>query len=210
MEHNLRSLPTLLKNLFKQSLDHDTFEITQHPVFDTAFLDQCLQVIPRHDLEKMPYQNQLISDFNLTTAAVVDRTADLDEAARALVHARFSFRGRSPYAPDFVLVNEFVKKDLLQALIKHSASFGDGGGLSNEPEKHRNKGSGLKELVTDLQKNGNIRIVAQDTDRAIVDMNQRFHRPAIQKITAYLLMRISEILKCSIGRPKNHVSSFMV
>jgi len=208
MEHDLQSLPALVRNLLKQSLDHDTFEITQHPVSDTAFLGQCLQVIPRHDPEKTPYQNQLISDLNLPTAAVVDRTADLDQAAQALVHARLSFKGRSPYAPDIILVNEFVKKDLLQALIRHSESFGEGVVLSNESEKHRNKGSGLKYLVSDLQRNGNVSIVAQDTDRAILDMNQRSYYAMILGDYRFLLTRISEILKCSIGRPKNHVSLF--
>jgi hypothetical protein len=44
------------------------------------------------------------------TVAVVDRTADIGAAAEAIVHARFSHAGESPYAPDLVLVKEFVVK----------------------------------------------------------------------------------------------------
>lgn len=45
----------------------------------------------------------------------MDRTADVQAAARAITNARFSFGGTSPYAPDLVLVNEFVKQDFFEA-----------------------------------------------------------------------------------------------
>ena len=55
--------------------------------------------------------------------AVVDRTADVVSAAEHIIRARFGFRGRSPYAPDVVLVNEFVKKAFLDAAVQQSIKY---------------------------------------------------------------------------------------
>lgn len=71
--------------------------------------------------------------------AVVDRTADVDLAARAIAAARFGFGGTSPYAPDLVLVNEFVKRDFFEACSRYaSLSFAKG---ERKPGKDRNEPS---------------------------------------------------------------------
>jgi acyl-CoA reductase-like NAD-dependent aldehyde dehydrogenase len=64
-----------------------------------------------------------ISNPDARTVAVVERDADIQEAAKAIVSARFSLRGRSPYAPDVVLVNEWVKKEFLSAVMQCSLQF---------------------------------------------------------------------------------------
>jgi aldehyde dehydrogenase (NAD+) len=48
--------------------------------------------------------------------AVVDRTADLQLAAKHLYLSRTFSSSKSPYAPTCILVNEFVAKDLLHLL----------------------------------------------------------------------------------------------
>lgn len=45
------------------------------------------------------------------------------------MRARFSFGGRSPYAPDVVLVSEWVKKDFLAAAAQVAAQFMAEGGV---------------------------------------------------------------------------------
>lgn len=57
----------------------------------------------------------LTSPNDAIALVVVDRTADIDEAARLITQARTSFGGRSPYSPDLVLVNEFVKERFVEA-----------------------------------------------------------------------------------------------
>jgi acyl-CoA reductase-like NAD-dependent aldehyde dehydrogenase len=64
--------------------------------------------------------NQLLSSAGTRVITVVDRTADLEAAAKAITHARFSFGGTSPYAPDLVLVNEYVKQDFFEACSKNA------------------------------------------------------------------------------------------
>jgi len=55
--------------------------------------------------------------------AIVDRAADLASAAEFLVTARFAFGGTSPYAPDIIFVNEFVRRDFLEHVLKHAIRF---------------------------------------------------------------------------------------
>lgn len=177
-EDSLRSLPTLLKKVLKSALDSDTFDIAEQQVSESSFLYGCLQVVQAYDPKTPANQNQLVSNVSAITAAVVDRTADLDQAAEAILNARFAFQGRSPYAPDIVLVNEFVKKDFLQALVRHSISLGEGVSLEDKSlGKQRSKESGLKDVVADLQRNGDVRVITQESSRAIVDIRQRYVLP---------------------------------
>lgn len=67
----------------------------------------------------------ILSNPSSLSVAIVERSADFDNAARALINARFAFRGKSPYAPDLVLVNEFVKKEFLQALARQLIATGN-------------------------------------------------------------------------------------
>lgn len=64
----------------------------------------------------------LVSDGKALSVAIVDRTADVEQAATALCAARFCFQGRSPYAPDLVLVNEWVREDFVSACLKFAST----------------------------------------------------------------------------------------
>lgn len=65
--------------------------------------------------------NQLLSKVNSRAVAIVDRTANIDEAAKVIVAARFGFSGTSSYAPDLVIVNEFVKQKFFEACTKYAS-----------------------------------------------------------------------------------------
>ncbi|KAK3378388.1 Aldehyde/histidinol dehydrogenase [Podospora didyma] len=65
-------------------------------------------------------EQPLVSPAKGRAVAVVDRTANIEEAARAIVRARLSFGGTSPYAPDLVLVNEFVKEQFVQSCSRYA------------------------------------------------------------------------------------------
>jgi acyl-CoA reductase-like NAD-dependent aldehyde dehydrogenase len=61
--------------------------------------------------------------------AIIERDADIRLAADTLVTAGFSLRGKSPYRADIVLINEWVKKEFLaavmQSLVRLMADPGD-------------------------------------------------------------------------------------
>jgi acyl-CoA reductase-like NAD-dependent aldehyde dehydrogenase len=51
--------------------------------------------------------------------AIVDRTADLNHAARELIYAKTIFGGAGPYAPSYIVVNEFAEKELVDCMKEH-------------------------------------------------------------------------------------------
>ncbi|KAL1894201.1 hypothetical protein Sste5346_005987 [Sporothrix stenoceras] len=122
IEQTLKVLPAVLQKLLQRSLDPDTLEIVQSQVEDTAFLSTCVQVI-QTGTPRISNSTTLHSPRDAPVIGVVDRTADVEKAARDLVTARFSFGGRSPYAPDVVLVNEHVKTSFLNAAMRHSIRY---------------------------------------------------------------------------------------
>ena len=113
-------MPSLLRKLLPQALESDTFAIVStEPTSDT--LSNCIQVLQEAHVSHPTY-SQLVSPKS-KVVAVVDRTANLATAAEHLVAARFAFGGTSPYAPDVVLVNEFVKGEFLELALKYAIPF---------------------------------------------------------------------------------------
>ena len=94
-----------------------------------------------------PSFTRLISPSQSRVVCVIDRSADIEQAARAIVRARFCFRGRSPYAPDVVLINEFRQKHLCNAVVrevtKHSAEHIDDSSNGSVAKRERREGSQL-------------------------------------------------------------------
>lgn len=104
-----------------KALDPASFALVQEPLTDPEVLaaavlvDQTAASAPA-----VSATNQLLSATSARAVAVVDRTADVDAAARHIATARFAFAGHSPYAPDLVLVNEFVKRDFFEACTRYT------------------------------------------------------------------------------------------
>ncbi|KAL9622640.1 MAG: hypothetical protein Q9160_002950 [Pyrenula sp. 1 TL-2023] len=172
IENNLRRLSTRLKDLLMNTLDNDTFKVTTHSFSDPELPYEGLHVLQNHQ-SNIPNDIQLVSPARFLTVAVVDRTSDIDRAARALVHVRFAFRGRSPYAPDLVLVNEFVRKDFLQAAARYSTSIQEGTDTALADEAKTQDDDGLQKLVAGLQRNAHALIISQAPNSAILHITQR-------------------------------------
>ena len=115
------TLPTLLRKILTTSLDADTFAISEERP-DASFLT-LPQVLPILQTESSNTAQCLSSAPIARTITVVDRTANIASAAEQLVTARFAFGGHSPYSPDVVLVNEFVKNEFIEAVIQQSGRY---------------------------------------------------------------------------------------
>jgi len=123
----------------------------------------------------VPTYSQLISPAG-KTIAVVDRTADLATAAEQLVAARFAFRGTSPYAPDLVLVNEFIKKDFLELALKQSIRYLSGsddvaanGSAKSSSQKPASRGADAFKALQD-SKSWKLRVITQGDHGAVVEL----------------------------------------
>jgi hypothetical protein len=123
--NNLQLSPTfsemnsLLRKLLSQALDTETFTILDSTPEAGDFLNSCIQLLPTPS--KTCTANILISPSTSRAVAIVDRSSNLEAAASALVTARLSFGGQSPYAPDLVLVNEFVVDEFSNLVAQHAA-----------------------------------------------------------------------------------------
>lgn len=122
MDRTTQLLQSLLRTLLPQALESDTFQfITSSPTPET--INQCFSVFQDSKaIDTQPNYSQLVSSRG-KVIAIVDRTADLSAAAGHLVRARFAFGGTSPYAPDLVLVNEFVSKKFTEHVVEHAKRF---------------------------------------------------------------------------------------
>lgn len=159
------ALPALLRQILPDALDHDTFAITaQRP--DSSFMDKTLLVAQTGS--NVP--NALVSPTTSRTVAIVDRTANITEAAQALVAARFALSGRSPYAPDVVLVNEFVIKPFVEAVIQYASRYlagenGEGRELPGPPRR--------SSVLDSVHKDRSARVLVSGSDWGVVEVRDR-------------------------------------
>ncbi|SMQ51370.1 unnamed protein product [Zymoseptoria tritici ST99CH_3D7] len=117
------SLTSVLRNTLQQALHSDTFAIASSSIRDSKILDRALVVDQNCGIGPRPKANILASPSRSHVVAVVDRTANIKLAARELAAAKIGFGGTSPYAPDVVLVNEFVKEEFLRAVAEERAKM---------------------------------------------------------------------------------------
>lgn len=118
----------------------------------------------------------ILSPSTKHTVAVVDRTADIDSAAKTLVRSRISFGGSSPYAPDLVLVNEFVKEQLLKSVARHMLELAPGwdNTLAGTGQGHaKSKGRPKQNGFPLKMKEDSYRVTASASDWWIVDVHER-------------------------------------
>lgn len=92
----------------------------------------------------------------MRTIAIVDRSADVEAAARALVTARFRFQGTSPYGPDLVIVNDFVQSDLTEACAQHARRFYTSSATLKQPSTTRDHQT--KKAFKDAEANNQISV----------------------------------------------------
>ncbi|KAK1984356.1 Aldehyde/histidinol dehydrogenase [Colletotrichum cereale] len=120
LEDSLSQLDTVLRDVLPRALNQNAFCITK-TITDAYLLEQAI-LVDQTNKSPLPAAraNNIVSANAARAVAIVDRTADVEAAAKAITAARFSFGGQSPYAPDLVLVNEFVKKDFFEACSKHA------------------------------------------------------------------------------------------
>ncbi|KAJ5095068.1 hypothetical protein N7532_007359 [Penicillium argentinense] len=159
------ALPDLLRKVLRDALDHDTFMITsQRP--DASFMSKVLLV----SQVASDAPTGLLSPASARTVAVVDRTANINEAAQALVAARFALGGRSVYAPDLVLVNEFAMKGFAEAVIQHASRYlaGENGEARNKQWSPRRSG-----ILETIQKDRSARVLVSGSDWGVVEVQDR-------------------------------------
>lgn len=175
---NTKHVPTVLKRIFTSALDPDSFAAVSSPVQDQDILAMSVEVSQNGVSTRTDTAaNLIVSSPSLPTVAVVDRSADLDLAAQALIRARFSFGGRSPYSPDIVLVNEFIKRDFLTAVVRASIAAADAleDRRSGKEKPTARSGGGVEATIQSLRagSGSSVRVVTESACGAVVDVQER-------------------------------------
>lgn len=186
-QHTPRKTLGVLQKLLWSSIDHDLIEIVSDKVEDEEFLKRCVKVIQQGDFQ-LGSHNILFSPAKALVVGIVDRSADVSDAARALVNARFSFGGTSPYAPDIVLVHEFVKADFLNAVVQQSVRYST---EESESGNDMSKIGASKSLK--ISPSVGINVVISMSNISILDSTQRWVVATLDYDSHYLT-RFSETL----------------
>jgi hypothetical protein len=120
MQQRLLEVEKLLRSIVQQNMDKDAFVIVdQRPTEDKFYTEQIIIVAADQDRDfHSNGPSKLLKSPSSRAVAVVDRSADISKAAKDIVRARFRFSGKSPYAPDLVLVNEFALEQFCQAAVR--------------------------------------------------------------------------------------------
>lgn len=104
----------LLPSLF-QSLDEELYALSKGPLNDKEVLSTALII---DQTGKKEAANLIRSLPCLRSIAIVDRTADVDKAAEQILSAHLAFSGKSPHAPDLIILNEWVKNSFIDTIIR--------------------------------------------------------------------------------------------
>jgi acyl-CoA reductase-like NAD-dependent aldehyde dehydrogenase len=174
LERNLRSSGSLLRTLLEQSLEKDTVAVVDERLGDELPPTSTVRVNQSSD-EQSPSMDVLASPSDMPVVAIVDRTADVQSAAKEIVAARFSFGGMSPYAPVLVLVNEFVQQDFLHAVVHESMNYSrTPNGTKMNGKISKTAESGVTKALEQLRKaDSKIRVVVQEDSLSVVELPSR-------------------------------------
>lgn len=126
----------------------------------------------------MPLRQDFHYSFLAQTVAIVDRTSQVDEAAAVIARARFSRMGSSPYAPDIVLVNEFVLDKFTAGLLQHlpsSMTKEDNSPSPSTSGKHRRLQSkeGHTTFLNHAERLDGVEVLARGTGGSILNVRVR-------------------------------------
>jgi hypothetical protein len=216
-EQSLLRTPPLVLDLIAHALDQDIFDTAPAPISEADLGHPHVRVLQNGSDDAAPrLAHRLVSDPEARVVAVVERDADLDLAARELVRARFALRGRSPYAPDVVLVNEWVKREFLEAALRHAVRVGGpggGGGGGGGEKTGLRMGLGPQGPVADaVKKERGVSVLSWSAAGAVVDVEDRlvFWRIGLMSWALACdvwLTRRAESRRCCSGRCRRAVCS---
>lgn len=160
------NVDTVLKDLLPKSLDPDTFCIMNASLYS----QEHVFLVDQTTKNNLSSENQLSSNSSARAIAIVDRYANIENAAKTIVKARFSFQGTSPYSPDLIIVNEYIKGEFTEACSRYAGKFFPFTSKSIGPRN--NNFIETKRALTDAEEKGKITTSGTAAFK-IVEINDR-------------------------------------
>ncbi|KAL2074047.1 hypothetical protein VTL71DRAFT_7825 [Oculimacula yallundae] len=183
LEDTMLNVDRVLKKILSEAMDIDTFCIS-----NTAVQEPSAFVVDQTATTSQSASTQLLSNSSSRTIAIVDRATDVELAAKAIITARFSFQGSSPYSPDLVIVNDFVKAKFTEACIQYASKF-----HTQKPSSRRQQvPSSTKKVFKDAEEKSQISVFGS-SEFVLADVRERDCSITKMKISGCFL----PILECT-------------
>lgn len=164
----------MLREVLPSALDADIFALSNTKpeegflskcyVLEQTIIDQTSTTDTGSGLRSRPWAN---------VVAVVDRSADVPEAALATVTSRISFNGRSFYAPDIIMVNEFVADEFLRHLVQTITAPVYKRNQSTIQHPSNAQSNPSSQTMKELESNSGIKVVMSGANGSIVEVTDR-------------------------------------
>jgi acyl-CoA reductase-like NAD-dependent aldehyde dehydrogenase len=165
-ERSMLAAPALVLSIAQEALGEDVFEVAYTPVAmgDVAYRHR--RIMQNGCAGPLLFFYS-VSDPQSRVVGIVERDADVETAARTLVGARTGLGGRSPYAPDLVLVNEWVKKPFFEAVSRQLAV------LAENTQKDGSSRAAQSSLVKEALGEGSANVVSSSSFGAVIEVKDR-------------------------------------
>ncbi len=116
------SVDAILQSLLAAALDKDTFGICSSRL-ETQILSQVDVFVDQTSPSGPSSSKVLVSSPQSRVVAIVDRTSNINLAAKAITKSRLSTNSSAPYSPDFVVVNEYVVEGFVALCLEFASSL---------------------------------------------------------------------------------------
>lgn len=151
----MSSVDSVLLDILPKALDRDTFHITT-------------------DKFGEKYRGQLDLLIEQTTSpertvCLLDRTGNLELSVKTITATRTSPDCTSPYSPDIVLVNEYLKEIFITSCLDYASQLNLSSSRAATSEEHE-----FQKLVKQAEARGEAVIHKRKADFTIVELMDRY------------------------------------
>jgi hypothetical protein len=164
----------LLRKLLPLSLDAEIFAISSARPSE-EFLSKCCVLSQVEEDE--PTSNKVKSSAKVV--AIVDRSTNVSEAASILGTSILSFSGRSAYAPDIVLVNEFVADGFLFHLARAITSPMSKRSPTASQHRFKAQSDADSQTLEERKSNKYLKVIMSGANGSIVEIRDRYVKASL-------------------------------
>jgi hypothetical protein len=167
-----RSSPAVdgvLLDILPKALDRDTFHITTDKIGE-QYKDQINLLVDQDTSEVSSPAKGLQSPPQGRTVCFLDRTGDVEFAAKTITSSRTLPDFSSPYSPDLVLVNEYLKENFIARCLDFATQV--------EPSCSSKAASSddleFQKILKQTEARGEVAIHKRNNDFSIIELKIRY------------------------------------
>jgi hypothetical protein len=167
-----RSSPAVdgvLLDILPKALDRDTFHITTDKIGE-QYKDQINLLVDQNTSEISSPAKGLQPPPQGRTICFLDRTGDVELAAKTITSARTLPNFSSPYSPDLVLVNEYLKENFIARCLDFATQVEP----SCSPKAALSVDLEFQKILQQTEARGEVAIHKRNNDFSIIELKIRY------------------------------------